>query len=117
MTERTEVAGLKIARQLYRLVKEEIAPGTGVQCDDAWAGFAKIVKDLGPRNRALLERRDELQASIDAWHKQHKGRRHDHAAYSPRSDTCNPKGPISPSPPRTSTPRSPRSPGRSWWCR
>jgi len=81
MTERTEVAGLKIARQLYRLVKEEIAPGTGVQCDDAWAGFAKIVKDLGPRNRALLARRDELQASIDAWHLQRKGRRHDAAAY------------------------------------
>ncbi len=34
-----------------------------------------------------------------------------------RSAICSPRRRRSPSPPRTSTPRSPASPGRSWWCR
>jgi malate synthase len=39
------------------------------------------VHDLGPENRALLTRRDDLQAKIDAWHIAHRARPHDHEAY------------------------------------
>ncbi|MBI5937413.1 MAG: malate synthase G [Betaproteobacteria bacterium] len=81
MSERIEVAGLKIAKPLYDLVRDEIAPGTGIAADKAWQGFADIVRELTPRNRALLARRDELQAKIDAWHLERKGRPHDAAAY------------------------------------
>jgi len=81
MNERIQIAGLQIARPLHDLVKDEIAPGTGIQHDEAWAGFAAIVRDLGPRNRALLARRDELQARIDAWHLERKGQPHDADAY------------------------------------
>ena len=81
MSTRIAIAGLQIAKPLYDLVRDEIAPGTGVAAGHAWQGFADIVRELTPRNRALLARRDELQAKIDAWHLERKGRPHDAAAY------------------------------------
>jgi len=72
MTEFIEVSGLQVARSLYDLVANEIAPGTGIKGDAAWQAFARIIEDLTPHNRALLQRRDELQARIDAWHLQHR---------------------------------------------
>jgi malate synthase len=81
MSARVTVAGLQIAEPLYELVRDEIAPGTGLSSDAVWQGFAAIVRELTPRNRALLARRDELQARIDAWHLARKGQPHDAAAY------------------------------------
>ena len=68
MNERMEVGGLGVARCLHDLVEDEIAPGTGVEPEAFWRSLAGIVRDLGPRNRALLDRRDQLQTQIDAWH-------------------------------------------------
>ncbi len=59
--------GLKIAKLLHDLVRDEIAPGTGVAPDAVWSLLDSIVRTLGPRNRALLEKRDALQTKIDAW--------------------------------------------------
>ncbi len=69
MTARIEHSGLAIAAELYALIGTEILPGTGLTADAFWSGFARIVADLTPRNRALLARRDELQAKIDDWHR------------------------------------------------
>ena len=71
MNERVELHGLSIDQGLHDLVRDEIAPDTGVNPDDFWADLARIVADLGPKNRALLARRDELQARIDSWHRDH----------------------------------------------
>ena len=68
MIDRVEIGGLEVARCLHDLIKDEIAPGTGVEPDAFWHSLADIVRALGPKNRALLDRRDELQAQIDAWH-------------------------------------------------
>ena len=68
MNERVEIGGLGVARCLRDLVEDEIAPCTGVDAEAFWRSLADIVRDLGPKNRALLERRNELQARIDAWH-------------------------------------------------
>ena len=81
MTERVEVAGLKVAKPLYDLVKNEIAPGTGVDPDGLWKSFAGILAELAPRNRELLAKRDAIQAKIDDWYKAHKGQPIDQAAY------------------------------------
>ena len=81
MNARVTVAGLSIAQPLYDLVHDEIAPGTGVSAERVWQGFADMLRELTPRNRALLARRDELQARIDAWHLQRRGQPHDAAAY------------------------------------
>jgi len=74
MTERLDVGGLKVAKALYDLVKDEIAPGTGVEPDTFWSAFGDMVRELAPRNRALLERRNAIQAQIDAWHREHPER-------------------------------------------
>ena len=67
MTEYVAHGGLKIARCLHDLVRDEIAPGTGISPEAVWNLLDSIVATLGPRNRALLEKRDALQAQIDAW--------------------------------------------------
>ncbi len=67
MTDYVQHGGIKIANPLYDLVRDEIAPGTGVAPEAAWSLLDSIVQTLGPRNRALLAKRDSLQAQLDAW--------------------------------------------------
>ncbi len=66
--------GIKIAKPLFDLVRDEIAPGTGVSADTVWTLLDSLVRTLGPRNRALLEKRDALQGKIDAWLVERRGR-------------------------------------------
>jgi malate synthase len=80
-TKRISRAGLQVAEQLDRLVAEQVTPGTDVEVGAFWQGLADILAELGPRNRALLGRRDELQATIDAWHLARKGQALDPAEY------------------------------------
>ena len=68
MTDRIEASGLKVAKPLFDLVADEIAPGTGIAPGAFWSALADIVAELGPRTRAALERRDALQQQIDEWH-------------------------------------------------
>jgi malate synthase len=68
-----EIGGLKVNKELYHLVRDEIAPGTGVNADRFWKSFGEIVRDLAPKNRALLEKRDKLQKQIDQYHLARKG--------------------------------------------
>ena len=66
MADRVQVGGLSIAAELDALVRNEIAPGTGVDADGFWAALEVIVADLGPENRELLAARDHIQEQIDA---------------------------------------------------
>ena len=81
MTERVQQGSLQIARELADLVANEIAPGTGIEVNDFWTAFETILTDLAPKNRALLAKRDELQAKIDQWHQARQDQPHDPAAY------------------------------------
>ena len=45
---------------LHDLVRDEIAPGTGVAPDSVWSLLDDVVQTLGPRNRALLAKRDRI---------------------------------------------------------
>jgi malate synthase len=67
MANSVEIGGIKIDEELYRLVRDEIAPGTGIQPEAFWSALGKIVTDLAPKNRALLDKRNELQKRIDEW--------------------------------------------------
>jgi len=73
MTARTTVHGLQVATTLHRFVEDQVLPGTGVEADAFWRGFAAIVNDLAPKNAALLAERDRLQAELDHWHRAHPG--------------------------------------------
>ncbi len=81
MENRINISGLQIAKSLYKLVTDEIIPGTGVDPDAFWQGYADILKDLAPKNRALLKKRDDLQEKLDAWHKKNPGASFDFQAY------------------------------------
>ncbi len=78
--DRTDVAGLRVARELHDFITEAL-PGTGVDAEAFWTSFAALVRDLAPRNAELLARRDELQRQIDDWHVSQAGKPHDEAAY------------------------------------
>ena len=80
MTDRIDVAGLKVATVLHSFIAEALN-GTGVAPGAFWSGLAAIVQDLAPANAALLARRDEMQRQIDAWHIEHGIKPIDHAAY------------------------------------
>ncbi len=82
MNDRIEKFGLQVARPLHDLLEREALPAAGVDPDTFWKGLSDLVHELGPKNRALLAKRDDLQAQIDAWHRAHRAARpFDAAAY------------------------------------
>lgn len=81
MTAMTTVHGLQVDSALKRFIDEQVLPGTGVDNAKFWSGFDAIVKDLAPKNIALLAERDRLQSELDAWHKANPGPIRDMAAY------------------------------------
>ncbi len=81
MTARTTCNGLQVATPLYRFIEDKVLPGTGIKSADFWKGFDEIVKDLTPKNEALLAKRDRLQADLDNWHKANPGPIKDMPAY------------------------------------
>jgi len=81
MTQMVARAGLSVAQDLVEFIEEQALPGTGIAPDVFWQGAAAIFVHFAPRNRALLARRDELQARIDAWHEANAGKPLDSAAY------------------------------------
>ncbi len=81
MSARIIAAGLQINSELYQLITEDILPGTDVAAEKLWQGLADLVNDLAPRNRALLNERNTLQAEINAWHRARQGAPHDAVSY------------------------------------
>jgi len=81
MTERVERNGLQVAAELAGFIEERALPGTGVAAEAFWAGLARMVAELGPKNRDFLATREEMQGKIDAWHLAHRGKPHDAAEY------------------------------------
>ena len=72
MENRVTIGQLNIHKDLYALVSDEIAPGTGIDADTFWKEFDTIVSDLASENRELLDKRDSLQQQIDTWNLEHK---------------------------------------------
>ncbi|WP_373776081.1 malate synthase G [Neisseria dentiae] len=77
----TRTAGLQVDNHLYQFVEEVLAKHPDVESAAFWQGLTDLVRKFAPRNRALLEKRDRIQAEIDAWHKQNPGAVKDEAAY------------------------------------
>ncbi len=73
MTSRTSIHGLKVDTSLKTFIDQQVLPGTGVASEAFWQGFDALVRDLAPKNAALLAERDRLQGELDAWHRAHPG--------------------------------------------
>ncbi|MBB3266372.1 malate synthase [Azospirillum sp. OGB3] len=72
---------MQVATELHRFIENEALPGTGVTPEQFWSGLDAILHDLAPRNRALLAKRDALQAQIDEWYRSRRGQPLDRAAH------------------------------------
>ena len=78
MTKRLDKSGLQIDPTYVDFIENAALPGTGISPDTFWTGLAALVNDLGPKNRALIDHREELQQQIDQWHIDHKTNGNDH---------------------------------------
>ncbi|MFB0613827.1 malate synthase G [Aurantiacibacter poecillastricola] len=65
-------AGLSVDTVLAEFIEAEALPGTDIEADRFWTGLSALARDFTPQNRALLKRREELQAAIDDWHRTHR---------------------------------------------
>lgn len=81
MKQMIERAGLRIDERLASFLEDEVLAPLNRDVAAFWQGFAALLADFAPLNAALLARRKELQAQIDAWHLERAGQPHDAAAY------------------------------------
>ncbi len=81
MSSRIRHGRMDVAANLHDFIDREVLPGLGFEAASFWAGLENFLADLAPRNRALLEKRDALQARIDAWHRERLGQVFDAEAY------------------------------------
>ncbi|MCI2393458.1 malate synthase G [Aliiroseovarius sediminis] len=81
MSDYIDRKGLSVHRELVHFLETRALAKTGLKDDVFWRGFADIIHELGPKNRALLEKREDLQRQIDDWHTARAGQPHDAEAY------------------------------------
>ncbi len=81
MTDRVEKQGLQVAAELADFIDNRALDGTGIDSATFWKGFAGVIAEMTPRNRAALAKRDDLQEKIDAWHIAHRDQPMDRDAY------------------------------------
>ena len=81
MTNYVTRAGIETDPELAAFVEDEVLAPLDLDAAEFWQGFARLLGEFAPRNAALLQKREELQARIDAWHIKRSGKPHDAAAY------------------------------------
>src|SRR5699024_1121975 len=79
MIDYVTIGKIKVAEDLYNFVNREALPGTNLDVEQFWQDFEQIFVDFTPKNRELLEKRQQLQEQIDAWHKENE--QFDESAY------------------------------------
>ncbi len=77
----TEKFGLKIDNKLLNFIENEALPGTSVSSEQFWRGFSELVKELNPKNKELLNKRENIQKKINEWHIQNRGKNHNKEEY------------------------------------
>jgi malate synthase len=81
MTDFLDRHGLSVDSRLVDFIETRALPETGLDATRFWAGFATLLGKFAPENVALLAKREDLQAKIDAWHQAREGQAHDAQAY------------------------------------
>ncbi|MBL0916621.1 MAG: malate synthase G, partial [Sphingopyxis sp.] len=81
MTDFLDRNGLSVDSRLVDFIEAKALPGTGLDSGKFWIDFAGLLGKFAPENAALLAKREDLQAQIDAWHKAREGQAHDPASY------------------------------------
>ena len=78
----TEKNGLKISSKLFNFINNEVIPGTDIKPDEFWDNFEKVVHELAPINKNLIDKRENIQKKIDEWHIKNKGKDFNKKEYS-----------------------------------
>ncbi|MDE0851851.1 malate synthase G [Yoonia sp.] len=81
MTAYVDRDGLRVDPVLADFLEQKALPDTGVSAADFWAGFSALIHEKGPKNRALVAKREVIQEQIDSWHVANRGKDHDAVAY------------------------------------
>ena len=81
MTETLKYGNLTVAKELDEFLKSEVVEGIGVDADHFWKSLETILDEFGPKNKELLQKREDIQDKIDQWHLSKKGEPHDQEAY------------------------------------
>jgi malate synthase len=63
---------LTISSHLKDFLENEVIAGLNITKEHFWSSFEKIVNEFSPRNKALLQKREDIQSKIDSWHIDHK---------------------------------------------
>ena len=67
------INSLKVSENLAKFISEELLIDTNISSEKFWLGFEKVVKELAPKNKELINFRENLQKKIDEWHIKNKG--------------------------------------------
>jgi Malate synthase len=81
MTETLRYGNLTVAKELDEFLRTEVIDGIGVDADHFWNSLETILDEFGPRNKELLQKREDIQDKIDQWHLARKGEPNDQDAY------------------------------------
>jgi hypothetical protein len=67
------IESVSVVKALHEFIEREAASGTSISAEAFWSGFADLLREFGPRNRELLQLRNELQSCIDQYHRERSG--------------------------------------------
>ena len=81
MTVTLKYGNLTVAKEWDEFLRTEVIDGIGVDADHFWNSLETILDEFGPRNKGLLQKREDIQDKIDQWHLSRKGEPHDQEAY------------------------------------
>ncbi len=70
-----KINNLKVSKKLLEFINNDLLKGTEITPDNFWKGFDSVVHELAPKNKELLEIRDNLQKKIDDWHIKNKDKK------------------------------------------
>ncbi|QOY34259.1 malate synthase G [Anaerobacillus isosaccharinicus] len=72
MKDYVKVGNLQVASVLFEFVNMKALPGTGLSNEKFWQGFEALIEELAPKNKALINRRAEIQTKLNNWYKDHQ---------------------------------------------
>ena len=66
------INSLKVSENLSKFISEELLKNIDISPEKFWLGFEKAVNELAPKNKELINLREDLQGKIDKWHIKNK---------------------------------------------
>ena len=75
------VGNLKVAKELFDFINNEVIPGTEIDKNRFWDLFDKSAHSLSEVNKELLKKREKIQSSLDKWHREHRDKKFDKIKY------------------------------------